>query len=492
MAKLQPDALQGKTLGKVLTILGKKFLDANAVLRSYEELEAGISYNYKVEFGDKDGDKEFILKVDNPTVGMRANNKDVSGDKRPDDKRFNLIARFINKKVESGLQAPAFLPVIGKDGEFCVIADKNDAELPEEFRGVVVSLQPFSAKGEGVDNISSPSEARSLGDNLGKLHRPSPLSSPLSEGFPVPLKSPQVADSIRQREQLEIQFGKTKLNRQESYITSSEAVGSYMTRLASSSEEGEEKKLYTEMLKYFPNNQCSPETLALVIETACASQPKQDLSIWQISHNDLHGGNMLVGDTGVTLIDFDELGRAGVAEDLWKQIEPLLDIFNREEAIKNQTPKLPKQALLEEFLCGYLAHNPYLSRSEFQAVEDLTIMNVARIASGDLAEMVKLATSTSLEKPTGEDVRNLTNRISRGDWMPAFLADIEKQKEEKDLLGATYDKVFTEISRGTYVESLTDRSRSAKARDPLAHYDLAMVTRQKGGGSESSNGGAGR
>ena len=478
MAKLQHEALQGKTLEEVLTTLGKKFLGANAVLRSYEELEAGISYNYKVQFGDK----EFILKVDNPTVGMRAHNKDVSGDQRPDDKRFNLIAGFINEKVKGGLQAPAFLPVIGKDGEFCVIADKDDASLPEEFRGVVVSMQPFSAKGKGVRHISSASEARSLGDNLGKLHRPSRLS----QDFPVPLESSQVANSSKRLEQLEIQFGTTRPNRLASYKTSSEAVESYMTSLASSSEEAE-KKLYTEMLKYFPDKKCSPKTLELVIETACASQPKQDLSIWQISHNDLHGGNMLVDDkAGVTLIDFDELGRAGVAEDLWMQIEPLLDIFNREEAIKNQTPKLPKQALLEEFLCGYLAHNPYLSRSEFQAVEDLTKMNVATFASGALAEMVKLA--TSLEKPT-EEVENLTKRISGGDWMPAFLADREKQKEEKDLLGATYDKVFTEISRGTIVESLTDRSRSAKARDPLAHYDLA---RQKEGGSKSSNGGAGR
>ena len=485
MAKLQPEALQGKILGKVLTTLGKKFLGANAVLRSYEELKAGISYNYKVQFGDK----EFILKVDNPKVGMRANNKDVSGDQRPDDKRFNLIAGFINEKVKRGLQAPAFLPVIGNDGEFCVIADKDDARLPEEFRGVVVSLQTFSAKGNGVDHISSTSEARSLGDNLGKLHRPSPLS----EDFPAPLESPQVADSSRQREKLERQFG--TIDRQESYTASSGAVESFMTSLASSSEEAE-KKLYTEMLKYFPDKKCSPETLELVIETACASQPKQNFtkSIGQISHNDLHVGNMLVGDTGVTLIDFDELGRAGVAEDLGQQIERLLNIFNRGEAIKNQTPKLPKQALLEEFLCGYLAHNPYLSRSEFQAVEDLTIMNVARIASGALAEMVKLATST--EKPTEEEVKNLTTLISSGDWMPAFLADREKQKEEKDLLGATYDQVFTEISRGTIVESLTDRSRSAKARDPdpLAHYDLARswVTRQKEGGSESSNGGEGR
>ena len=474
-------------------------MGANALLRSYDELEAGISYTYKVKFRYKDGDKEFILKVDNPKVRMRANNKDVSGDQRPDDKRFNLIARFINEKVKRGLQAPAFLPVIGKDGEFCVIADKDDARLPEKFRGVVVSMQPFSAKGKGVRHISSAPEARSLGDNLGKLHRPSRLS----KDFPVPLESPQVADSSKQRKQLEIQFGTTKPNRLASYITSSKAVKSFMTSLASSSKEAE-KKLYTEMLKYFPDKKCSSETLGLVIEAAFASQPKQDLSspkqnlssILQISHNDLHGGNMLVDNTaGVTLIDFDELGRAGVAEDLWRQIEPLLDIFNREEAIKNQTPKLPKQALLEEFLCGYLAHNPYLSRSEFQAVEDLTKMNVATLASGALAEMVKLATSP--KKPTEEKVKNLTNRISNGNWMPAFLADREKQKEEKDLLGTTYDKVFTKISRGTIVESLTDISRSAKARDPdpLAHYDLARrswVTRQTEEGSKSSNGGKGR
>ncbi len=136
MAKLQSESLEGRDLNAVLTALGKEFLGEDAALTSFEELEAGVSYNYKVQFGDK----KFILKVDNPTVGLRAALKDVSGDERSDDKRFNLIARFVNEKVERGLQAPAFLPVIGMDGEFCVTADKDDESLPREFRGAVVSM----------------------------------------------------------------------------------------------------------------------------------------------------------------------------------------------------------------------------------------------------------------------------------------------------------------------------------------------------------------
>ncbi len=442
MAKLQSESLEGRDLSAVLTTLGKEFLGEDAALTSFEELEAGISYNYKVQFGDK----KFILKVDNPTVGLRSALKDVSGDERSDDKRFNLIARFVNEKVERGLQAPAFLPVIGMDGEFCVTANKDDESLPKEFRGAVVSMQPFLAKGKAVHQTPSASEARSLGDNLGKLHRPSSLS----EEFPVPLESSQVANSRIRRQELEKQFGTTREERVASYETSSAAVELYMASLSSSSDEVE-KKLYTEMLKYFPDGKCSAETLGSVIEAACVSQPKQDLSTMrQISHNDLHGGNMLVDGTEVTLIDFDELGRAGVAEDLWMQIEPVLNIFHRGEAGENP---IPRQELLEEFLCGYLAHNPYLSRLEFQAVEDLTNMIVAKLASQALAEMVTLATSP--KEPPREEVENLANLISNRDWMPAFLADSEKQKEEKDVLGVIYDKVFAEISRGTSVESLT-------------------------------------
>ena len=474
MAKLQSESLEGKDLSTVLTTLGKKFLGKDAALTSFEELEAGVSYNYIVEFGDK----KFILKIDNPTVGMRAALKDVSGDNRSDDERFNLIARFVNEKVERGLQAPTFLPVIGRDGEFCVTADQDDESLPKEFRGTVVSMQTFLEKGKAVQTflekgkavqIPSASQARSLGDNLGKLHRPSSLA----QKFPVPSESAKVADSRMLRQDLEKQFGKTRKDRVANYETSSAAVEHYMASLNSSSVEVE-RKLYTEMLKYFPDGKCSAETLGSVIETACVSQPKQDLSTMrQISHNDLHSGNMLVVGTEVTLIDFDELGRAGVTEDLWTQIERVLKIF-RGEASENPIPRLE---LLEEFLCGYLAHNPYLSRSEFQAVEDLTNMIVAGLASLALAGMVTLATSP--EKPTREQVENLANRISGGDWMPAFLTDSEKQKEEKDVLGVIYDKVFAKISRGTSVESLTlDRSQP-KARDPLAHLDLASGSERK-------------
>lgn len=236
MAKLSPESLAGKDLSAILTKFGQKFLGEAAVLTNFEELEVGkASYGYKVQFGGQ----QFILKIDNPNVGMRTSTQSTSGDTRSDEARFNLIAKFVNDKISKGMKAPKFLET--KDtNRFCIIADKDDQTLPEEFKGVVISMQPFLTIAKPASQHLSGEEAKSLGDSLGIFHRPSKLATE----FPTPELSPRNTFSRESCETLKKQFGNTAEERAAIYPILAAQLEIYMTQLSSSSDT-DEKNLYT-------------------------------------------------------------------------------------------------------------------------------------------------------------------------------------------------------------------------------------------------------
>jgi hypothetical protein len=251
MALLPESSLAGRDLSKILEKFGQKFLGEDAELTSFEAKKEGVSYNYKLNFGDE----SFILKVDNPTVGGRAILRDVSRDHREGSEKFNLIARFVNDKVDRGMSAPRFVGVGGGDAEFCITASKDDEAIPSEFRGNVISMQSFLAVTKPDESISS-SEAYSLGDGLGILHRPSPFS----KEFISPAESPFIVFNRKQREKLEEKFGATPEERISSCEASAKEINSYMESI-SASEDPLNKKLHAAMSEFPPGGKCSAEIL---------------------------------------------------------------------------------------------------------------------------------------------------------------------------------------------------------------------------------------
>jgi|GEM_PF-3411562 len=513
--KLPESSAFRANLGETLQGFGRKFLGEDSILQGFEELEAGVSYNYKVQFGGK----SYILKVDNPTIGMRAHLKERSNDTRSGDERFNTIAQFVNDKVAKGLQAPSFLGVQGEDGNFCVTAGTTDEALPPEFRGNTVSMQPFLEITKPASKSLSSKEVASLATNLGILHRPSHLAAQ----FPTP-EAPPLADSFRQnREKLLTHFGATEEERTSKIAETAQNIDGLITRLSTKTDP-ESIEMHKNMMRWFPEGKCDVALLSAIVERACKEKSRDDLSTRQISHNDLHQGNMLRDGANVTIIDFDELGRSGITDDVWMQLDANLDVFRREEEVQRKeaqkrivagnateqvataevvfsgakrTPITPlptrgssasvKQDEIENFLAAYMGNNPYMTRREFQKVVDSSVEVPARIASDSMLKVAKFAGN---QNPSVDEVKEFSGFISRE---PGILAMFEQatthEETRKEALGMAYDEAFAKEIRGrsedyrkkhvtvdalTDLDALTDPSLSTKKRDPLEHLNLDL------------------
>jgi hypothetical protein len=188
---------------------------------------------------------------------------------------------------------------------------------------------------------------------------------------------------------------------------------------------------------------------------------------------------MLRDGSSVTLIDFDELAQSTIVEDLVMQFEAVLNIFRHGDKPMDAMDRhvTAKQEMLESFLTGYLAHNPYLSRSDLAAATDLTNTIFARLAGEVLVEILGVA-SREVD-PSEEEIAALTNLISNRSLIAVILLDPENAAKERDLLTASYDKVFGEISKGRVVEALVDRPFTAKEKR-LEYLDLARSRKRPG------------
>ena len=387
--------------------------------------------------------------------------------------------------------------VQGEDGHFCVTAEVDEA-LPPEFHGNTVSMQPFLEITKPTSKSLSGKEITSLATNLGILHRPSRLAAQ----FPTP-EAPPLADSFRQnREKLLTHFGATEEERAVKIAETVQNIDGLITRLSTQTD-SESVEIHKNMMRWFPEGKCDVALLSAIVERACKEKPLDDLSTMQISHNDLHQGNMLRDGKDVTIIDFDELGRSGISDDVWVQLDGNLDVFRREEEVERReaatkvvgrpkhTPITPiptrgssasvKQDEIESFLAAYMGNNPYMTRREFQKIVDSSVEVPARISAG---AMLTIAEFAEKHNPSKDEVQEYSRLISRNPGIFAMFEQATAHEEtRKEALGMAYDEAFAKEIRGrsedyrknhVTVDALTDPSSSPKKKDPLEHLNLDL------------------
>lgn len=385
MAKLAETSIDKKNLHQVLENYSKNFLGSEASLQDFEELEAGVSYNYKLKIGDS----WFMLKVDNPEAEHSLRNQLKEGYYEQGqaallpEERFNLIAKFLEKKIAKGLQAPSFLKIqepqaSGENSDkFCFVA-KSDEIAPTEFHDRVVSMQKFIEVEKPVSSRETLSNQQlsMLGHEMGMLHRPYPEANK----FPIPKKSSGSYFFDQNRESVERVFGNTQ---EERVARVGEVVGKIDT--LKSRLEAQDLEHFNQFFPYSRSEAIS--LISALLERACRNSVVHDLDIKQISHNDLHAGNMIRnGDESLSIIDLDEAGISSAGHDLYMILENI-DVFKRipearrskEEQKELMSGSLTKklqpiieveQEKIENLLTSYLVHNPYMTRSEFQKVVD--------------------------------------------------------------------------------------------------------------------------
>lgn len=471
MTILKNPDFDGARLKEVIKKFGRNFLGEDAAISDVEELEAGVSYNYKLRSGGLD----YILKVDNPqNNNARKLFANDSNDTRSDAERFNDIAEFVNAKIaDHYLHAPEF--VAARSGGFCLVNDSDDADLPKEFHGRVVSLQKFLTVEQAPANKRDPysqQELKSLAENLGRLHRPMVAA----QQFPTPKKAPSetIYDNVRAK--VEEHFGFTKEERAEKITAMANLLQQRVTQMLNDGKVLEAKAI----MQFFPEDTINADFLQQVVEDYC-NKPKRatDLSeTMQLSHRDFHRGNMVRGDDRVALIDFDELGRANPISDMWMLLEADLDIFNS-AGDKTKTARID---ILNDFLVEYLAFNPYLTRQELKGFADYTQdarRGVMMRKICELDDFVKgeKTTQKGVETITEDDVEAMSRGLRDTKWMTRFETEEGKVRDEahRKMLGEAYDAVFAGLvkARPNVDAQLLADVPPFKGRGELDHLDLA-------------------
>lgn len=428
---------------KVIEAFGKKFLGKDAVLEDFEPLKAGVSYNYKVKFSGK----EYVVKVDNPDANnaLQSLGKGTpSQDERARD--FNLKAGIINFKIANhNLRAPAFIAAQGREGEFCIrpedALDKDS--LPAEFAGKIVSMQNLVqlSKDKAASAQQDQEFLTNLATQIGRLHRPSAL---VSEFAPPERSSAQLAFEKNRRNAQEF-YGATAPERREKIAASALEIEAFLRDIKESKPE-----IYSKLLKIFPEGKCDVELMVKIVEDVCAKdRPQPPLPRMQLSHNDLHTGNMIRDGSDVALIDFDDIGISEAVSDLNIQFFGPLNLIRYGDLEMSDELHFDTSKV-RDFMKGYISYNPYLSKEELKMATEF----VVKFACRDLLTIAQTAHNYAQDKESvsQEDYGKL-------DFWDKTFKIAEQQIDNKEALKQELSDVYDaahKAAQSQTVEALLD------------------------------------